>query len=106
MPRPKRLLYVTSLETSTPPNALSSTQQLARVTCARGKNLYSVELSSNPSSHLLVELSSRFRSTIWIKRGSFVVVDIAAAADRDNKIGGDIVNIVRDEKEWRKMSYW
>jgi hypothetical protein len=44
--------------------------------------------------------------TVWIKRGSFVVVDTSAMADRENKLDGEIVNIVRDEKAWRKMAYW
>lgn len=25
---------------------------------------------------------------------------------RNNKLAGEIVNVVREEKEWRKMSYW
>ena len=106
MPRPKRLLHATAVETSSPPDTLSQTQSLARVICAQGKNLYSVKLPSPHNETLLVELSARFRSTIWMKRGSHVLVDTAKAADRDNKIGGEIVNIVRDEKEWRKMPYW
>jgi len=55
---------------------------------------------------LLVELEARFRSTIWLKRGGFVLVDTKTLADRDNKINGEIVNIVRDEKAWRKASFW
>jgi probable RNA-binding protein EIF1AD len=43
---------------------------------------------------------------VWIKRGSFVVVDTSALADRENKLDGEIVNVVRDEKDWRKMAYW
>jgi probable RNA-binding protein EIF1AD len=46
------------------------------------------------------------RSTVWIKRGSYVVVDTSSLADRDNKLDGEIVNVVRDEKAWRKMAYW
>jgi len=66
----------------------------------------SLTSDTTPSPVKLVELPSRFRSTIWLKRGSFVVVDTAALADRSNKLGGEIVNVVRDEKEWRKMAYW
>ena len=106
MPRPKRLLHATALETSTPPDALSLSQFIARVICAQGKNIYAVKFSSPPNSSLLVELPVRFRSTIWMKRGSYVVVDTATAVGRNNKIRGEIVNIVRDEKEWRKMAYW
>ncbi len=34
------------------------------------------------------------------------MVDTASLADRENKLGGEIVNVVGDEKAWRKMSYW
>ncbi|KAK2865380.1 hypothetical protein FQN49_003626 [Arthroderma sp. PD_2] len=41
-----------------------------------------------------------------MKRGSFVVVDGTALEDRDNKLSGEIVNIVRDDKAWRKAAFW
>lgn len=28
------------------------------------------------------------------------------ATDRENKLYGEIVNVVREEREWRKMAYW
>lgn len=96
----------------TPPSSLTPTQSLARVLQAAGNNLYRVELpssstlASDASKTLLVELPARFRSTIWIKRGGFVLVDTAAAAERENKLDGEIVNVVRNEKEWRKEKYW
>lgn len=104
MPRPKRDIKAVAEETVTPPEALTESQSIARVKQATGNNLYQLEL---PAGKLvLAELSARFRSTIWIKRGSYVLVDTGALADRDNKLDGEIVNIVRDEKGWRKMSYW
>lgn len=113
MPKPRRNLQATAEETMTPPPSLTSTQSLARVLQAAGNNLYRVELpssstlsSSDASKTLLVELPARFRSTIWIKRGGFVLVDTAAAAERENKLDGEIVNVVRNEKEWRKEKYW
>ena len=104
MGRPKRNLLATVEETLTPPDALSEGQSIARVTKAAGNNLYNADLPSGKP--ILVELPSRFRSTIWIKRGSYVVVDTKALADRDNKLDGEIINVVRDEREWRKQSYW
>ena len=104
MGRPKRNLLATAEETLTPPDALSEGQSIARVTKAAGNNLYNADLSSGRP--ILVELPSRFRSTIWIKRGSYVVVDTKALADRDNKLDGEIINVVRDEREWKKQSYW
>ena len=104
MPKPRRNLQATAEETLTPPTTLLPDQSLARIKAAAGNNLYHIELPTAKS--LLVELPARFRSTIWIKRGSIVLVDMAALADRENKIDGEIINIVRNEKDWRKMPYW
>ncbi|KAK4964334.1 hypothetical protein LTR66_012344 [Elasticomyces elasticus] len=104
MGRPKRNILATVEETLTPPPTLHDTQSIARVTKAAGNNLYDVQLPSGRA--LLVELPARFRSTIWIKRNGFVVIDMGALADRQNKLDGEIINVVREEKEWRKMSYW
>lgn len=104
MGAPKRKMLATAEETLFPPTALTEQQRIARVIKAAGNNLYSVELPSEES--LLVELPARFRSTIWIKRGSYVVVDMEALEDRGNKLGGEIINVVRDEKAWRKADFW
>ena len=104
MPRPKRDIHVVAEETVTPPDALPTSHSIAQVKQAAGNNLYQLQLPSGEV--LLAELPARFRSTIWIKRGSFVLVDTSALADRDNKLGGEIVNVVREEKMWRKKSYW
>jgi probable RNA-binding protein EIF1AD len=104
MPRPKRHLLATVEDTLTPPDALSATQTIARIVKATGKNLYNAELPN--STPVLVELEAKFRSTIWIKRGSYVVVDDKTLAERENKLDGEIVNVIRDEKAWRKMAYW
>ena len=104
MPKPRRNLLATVEETLTPPAILPETQAIARLIVATGKNLYHVELPD--SRKLLVELPARFRNAIWIKKGGFVVVDTASMGERENKIDGEIVNIVRNEKDWRKRSYW
>lgn len=104
MGRPKRQVLATIEDTITPPDVLPDAHLIARIVKAEGKNLYSAELSSGKS--VLAELEAKFRSTVWIKRGSYVVVDTSAMAERDNKLDGVIVNVVRDEKAWRKMAYW
>jgi probable RNA-binding protein EIF1AD len=104
MGRPKRNLLATAEETLTPPGMLAEGESIARIVKAAGNNLYNAELPSNQS--VLVELPARFRSTIWIKRGSFVLVDTTALADRENKLDGEIINVVRDERAWRKQKYW
>ncbi|KAI9821839.1 MAG: hypothetical protein M1827_002421 [Pycnora praestabilis] len=101
---PRRNLQATARETSSPPSVVSEGQYIARVTRAAGNNLYAVELPAG--IEILVELPSRFRSTIWIKRGGYVLVDTKAFDDRENKLGGEVLNVVRDEKEWRKEAYW
>jgi probable RNA-binding protein EIF1AD len=106
MPPPRRILQATVEETLTPPTTLSPTQQIARTVKAEGNNLYSVEAQSG--KYLLVELSPRFRSSIWLRRGGYVLVDTdrKVFGERENKIDGEIVNVVREEKRWRKLSYW
>jgi len=104
MGRPKRQVQATAEETSTPPPSLTATQSVARVIKATGNNLYACALPDNKD--ILVELSSRFRNTIWIKRGGYVLVDMKDAGERENKISGEIINVVRDEREWRKAAYW
>lgn len=101
---PRRRLQETLDDTINPPNVLDNGQLIALVIGAAGKNLYNVELAT--AEKLLVELEAKFRSTIWLKRGGFVVVDRTTLADRENKIDGEIVNVVRDEKRWRKTPYW
>lgn len=104
MPRPKRQLHAIAEETLNPPEKLEEGQAIVRVVRGEGKNLYKVELPN--ATPLLVELPSRFRSTIWIKNGGFVLIDTNAFEDRDNKLDGEIINVVRDEKHWRKQAYW
>ncbi|KAI9045196.1 putative eukaryotic translation initiation factor eIF1a-like protein [Aspergillus affinis] len=104
MAPPRRKMLATAEETMTPPDELLPGQLIARAIKAAGNNLYAVELPSKES--VLVELPSKFRSTIWIKRGSYVVIDTNTLEGRDNKISGEIINIVRDEKAWRKAPYW
>ncbi|MCJ1369072.1 hypothetical protein MMC20_000280 [Loxospora ochrophaea] len=104
MGRTKRQVLATAEETLNPPASLEQDQSVARVSKAEGKNLYTVELPDSQTR--LVELPSRFRSTIWIKRGGYVLIDTRVFEERENKLQGEIINIIRDEKEWRKQAYW
>lgn len=104
MGKPKRTVLAAAAETSTPPSNITSTQSISRVVKAAGNSLY---LCTMPSGEqVLVELPSRFRNTIWIKNGGYVLIDTKDADVRENKIQGEILNVVRDEREWRKESYW
>lgn len=107
MGRPKRNVLAAAAESTTPPDELTPDQQIARVGKPEGNNLYSCILPNTKT--VTVELAQRFRNTIWIKRGGFVLVDLTPSEERakaNSKVQGEIVNVVRDEKEWRKMPYW
>lgn len=101
---PRRKVLATAEETMYPPDELAETHQIVRAIKATGNNIYLIEQPNK--TQMLVELPARFRSTLWIKRGSYVVIDTKASEERDNKISGEIINIVRDEKAWRKAPFW
>ena len=81
---------------------LSGSQHIARIAKTHGNSLYTVELPSK--AELLVELPSRFRNAVWVRRGGYVVIE--AEGFTVGKVNGEISEIVRDEKPWRKMNYW
>lgn len=91
-------------ETSTPPSSLTDTQSIARVVKAAGNSLYLCCLPDKTT--MLAELPTRFRNTIWIRNRGYVLIDTKEADVRENKIGGEIINVVRDEHMWRKETYW
>lgn len=104
MGRPKRDVRAAAEESMTPPDQLEGNQTVARVAKAEGNNLYSCLLPNQKTA--IVELADRFRNTIWIKRGGYVLVALYPAGEIKARIEGEIVNVVRDEKAWRKQSYW
>ncbi|KAK0636829.1 hypothetical protein B0T17DRAFT_587853 [Bombardia bombarda] len=107
MGKPKRNAQAAAEESATPPDHLTESQSIARVVRAEGNHLYTCELPNKKP--LLVELETRFRSTIWIKRGGYVLIDLASMEEErapGSKVVGEIINVVRDEKQWRKQPYW
>ncbi|KAK0643876.1 hypothetical protein B0T16DRAFT_459972 [Cercophora newfieldiana] len=106
MGKPKRSVLAAAEESATPPDELTESQSVARVVKAEGNNLYTCALPNTKT--IVVELEPRFRNTIWIKRGGYVLVDLASAEERGpgSRVVGEIVNVVRDEKAWRKQAYW
>lgn len=104
MGRPKRDIRAAAEESTTPPDDLTPSQHVARVIKAEGNSLYSCLLPSQQT--VLVELAARFRNTIWIKRGGYVLVDLTHPEEKRGKVDGEIANVVHEEKEWRKKSYW
>jgi probable RNA-binding protein EIF1AD len=104
MGKPKRNVLAAAEETLTPPDALEPNQTLVRVVKPEGNNLYTCELPNNKT--VLLELAQRFRNTIWIKRGGYVLGERYAQDSNDTRADGEIVNVVRDERLWRKQTYW
>ncbi|KAG5983951.1 hypothetical protein E4U55_006561 [Claviceps digitariae] len=110
MPKPKRTVLATAQQTLHPPSSLPPNQLLVRVLKPQGNNLYACQLPDQTS--LVLELAQRFRNTIWIKRGGFVLaeryvdVEVDAHGGREGRADGEIVNVVREEKLWRRQSYW
>ncbi|KAI1102767.1 nucleic acid-binding protein [Jackrogersella minutella] len=104
MGRPKRDIRAAAEESTTPPDQLTEVQSLAKVIKAEGNNLYACSLPNRRT--VLVELATRFRNTIWIKRGGYVLVELTSPKEQKGKVDGEIVNVVHDEKEWRKQRYW
>ncbi|KAI1806629.1 nucleic acid-binding protein [Daldinia bambusicola] len=103
MARPRRDMRAAAEASTTPPDKLTPTQSLARVVKSEGNNLYTCLLPDQRT--LIFELAARFRNTIWIRRGGYVLVELAPE-EQKGKVRGEIVNVVADEKEWRKQSYW
>ncbi|KAI8723288.1 S1-like domain-containing protein [Fusarium sp. LHS14.1] len=104
MGRPKRNVLAAAEESMTPPDVLGPGQSIVRVVKPEGNNLYTCELPD--TKPLILELAQRFRNTIWIKRGGFVLAERYTESKEDTRAMGEIVNVVRDEKLWRKQAYW
>ncbi|KAK7227320.1 hypothetical protein V2G26_015323 [Clonostachys chloroleuca] len=104
MGRPKRNVLAAAEASLTPPTSLESNQYIVRVVKPEGNNLYTCELANKKP--IILELAQRFRNTIWIKRGGFVVAERYPAETEETRADGEIINVVRDEKLWRKQSYW
>lgn len=101
----RRALTAIDTLTTTPPSApLPLSQTITRIVTSAGNNLYRV--LTPPGNEILVELPPLFRGKVWLKRGGYVLVDMNAFGGRENKLGGEIINIVRDERVWRKEPYW
>ena len=106
-----------------PPDTLAQGQLICKVDSICGNNIYSVVCPPVAStttdsslgapglksgSKVLVELPPRFRNTLWIRRGGFVLVDTHDGQEgrRNNKIVGTIAAVIQDVRVWRKMTYW
>ncbi|XP_015775840.1 PREDICTED: probable RNA-binding protein EIF1AD [Acropora digitifera] len=64
-------------------------QQIVKISGSRGNNLHEVETSDG--TKFLVSMPSKFRKSVWIKRGDFVIVD---PIEEGNKVCAEIVHIL------------
>ncbi|KAL6904035.1 hypothetical protein GGI43DRAFT_309724 [Trichoderma evansii] len=104
MGKPKRNVLAAAQEALSPPVELEPTQVIVRVVKPEGNNLYTCEMPNKKP--VVLELAQRFRNTIWIKRGGYVLAEGYPVGTQDSRAIGEIINVVRDEKLWRKQAYW
>lgn len=64
-------------------------QQIVKILGSRGNNLHEAETPDG--SKYLVSMPSKFRKSVWIKRGDFVIVD---PIEEGNKVCAEIVYIL------------
>ncbi|KAG0280982.1 hypothetical protein BGZ95_007657 [Linnemannia exigua] len=84
---------------------LEEGQRFARVLGTRGKNIHEVQFPDN--DELLVNLPPKFRSLVWVKRGSYVIIEPAEEEDK-TKVGGDIIAVLFPDhiKHYKQKGIW
>ncbi|KAG0367885.1 hypothetical protein BC939DRAFT_439387 [Gamsiella multidivaricata] len=84
---------------------LEEGQRFARVLGSRGKNVHEVQFLEG--QELLVNLPPKFRSLVWVKRGSYVIIQPAEEEDK-TKVEGDIVAVLFPDhiKQYRQQGIW
>ena len=103
MPRSKAQVSK-ALSALDPPDALLPKQIIARVDKALGHAQYACLLPSK--TVVTADLDERFRQTVWVERGNYVLLERYDPKEVDGEAVAKIVKIAKDEKLWRKMSYW
>lgn len=78
-------------------------QILVKVLGPRGNHLY--EVLAADGTTFLASMPSKFRNTVWIKGGSFVVIE---SIKEGNKVKGEIVKILLKHhiKQMKKDGKW
>ncbi|ANB15250.1 hypothetical protein AWJ20_2876 [Sugiyamaella lignohabitans] len=114
-----------------PPDTIESNELIVSILKARGNSLYEVlvppseatklqkalsspdheyTVDSEESRTILVAMPPKFRNTIFVKRGSNVVVELYGPevlhGDTESKVKGEFSNIVTNKKEWQRYPYW
>ncbi|XP_016925061.2 probable RNA-binding protein EIF1AD [Drosophila suzukii] len=79
-------------------------QQIARVLSSRGNNLHEVE-TAKVEENFLVSMPNKFRKSMWVKRGDFLLIEPIEEGD---KVKAEICKILTPEhvKEYTKAGVW
>ncbi|CAH1394658.1 unnamed protein product [Nezara viridula] len=80
---------------------LEEGQKIVRVVCGRGNNLHEVEELEPSGDNFLVSMPVRFRKTVWVKRGDYLIVQPIEEGD---KVKAEITDILtRDRIKYLKQ---
>lgn len=79
----------------------SPTQVISKIISTQGGNLFKVQGRGVD----LVSLPNKFQKSLWIRRGSFVIVEPCIS---DTKVNGEIVAVLMpiDIKELKRLDKW
>ncbi|XP_014288905.2 probable RNA-binding protein EIF1AD [Halyomorpha halys] len=80
-------------------------QKVVRLLCGRGNNLHEVEELGESGERFLVSMPSRYRKTVWVKRGDYLIVQPIEEGD---KVKAEITEILtRDRINFlKKQGIW
>lgn len=100
-------------EIGEPPNELKPNEVIVSVVKLRGNNIYEVVVPASESQRLkldneelLASMPPKFRNTVFVRRGGYVVITLHEDPSNDIKVKGEISNVVMNVKDWIKYPYW
>jgi probable RNA-binding protein EIF1AD len=104
MSRVTRLKHVKREEEADDFDLPTENQQIVRVVSSKGNNLHEVE-PANDSENFLVSMPTKFRKNVWVKRGSYIIVENISEGE---KVKAEIVRVLTAEhqKEFSKEGVW
>lgn len=82
---------------------VGANQQLVKVLAPCGNYLY--EVCTTGGETFLASMPSKFRNTVWIRKGSFVIIE---SIDEGQKVRGEIVKVLLKHhlKQLKKEGSW
>ncbi|KAF7623618.1 S1-like domain-containing protein [Meloidogyne graminicola] len=92
MPKTTQKKFVTNQLIHTLVEELAKGQFVAKILASRGNNLHQVETSNGEI--FLISMPTRFRRTLWVRRGNFV---IAQPIEEGDKVKAEIVHVLDNE---------